>query len=346
MSLPDWARAHASVPPDGSAPLFAAAIRSTPEDFQVTEDLGYEFTGDGEHDFLWVEKTGANTEWVSRQLARFAEVPAKDVGYAGLKDRHAVTRQWFSVPRWHRPDWSLVEVEGVSILDVQRHNKKLRRGAHKANRFVIVLRGDGLSAHADAVRQRVKDIRDGGVPNYFGEQRFGRDGNNLALADAWAAGKRLPRHKRSIAISSIRSFVFNESLHARVVDSSWNTLLPGDKANLDGTGSVFDVDQVDEELSRRCEEMDIHPTGELVGDGSECENEKWLAALEKARVEPGTRSLRLRASDLEAKEGNDRIELSFTLGRGAFATSVLRELADVSDVSRNNGHPRAAPSQD
>jgi len=338
MSLPDWARAH-------GAPLFSSAIRSTPEDFQVTEELGYEFTGDGEHDFLWVEKTGGNTEWVARQLARFAEVPAKDVGYAGLKDRHAVTRQWFSVPRWHNPDWSLVDIEGVSVLDVQCHNRKLRRGAHKANRFVIVLRGEGLSAHGDALLKRVELVRDAGVPNYFGEQRFGRDGNNLALADAWSAGKRLPRHKRSIAISTIRSFVFNEFLHARVTDGSWSTLLPGDKANLDGTGSVFDVESVDDELTRRCTEMDIHPAGELVGDGSECDNEKWLAALEKARVESGTRSLRLRASDLETNSGDDSIELSFTLGRGAYATSVLRELVDVSDVSKNADHSREARSQ-
>lgn len=339
MLLPDWARAH-------GAPLFASAIRSTPADFQVTEELGYEFTGDGEHDFLWVEKTSANTEWVSRQLARFAEVPAKDVGYAGLKDRHAVTRQWFSVPRWHSPDWSLVEIEGVSVLDVQRHNKKLRRGAHKANRFVIVLRGDGLSVLAVAVRERVKLIRNNGVPNYFGEQRFGRDGNNLGLANAWAAGKRLPRNKRSIAISTIRSFVFNENLSFRVENGTWNTLLPGDKANLDGTGSVFDVEQVDDELNRRCGEMDIHPAGELIGDGSACDSEEWLAALEKARVEPGARSLRLKVSDFEADVSDDSIELSFTLGRGAFATSVLRELTNVSDASRNAGHPREAPSQD
>ena len=334
MSLPNWARAYASVPPDGSGPLVPASIRTTPDDFQVTEELGYEFTGDGEHDFLWIEKTGANTEWVSRQLATFAEVPARDVGYAGLKDRHAITRQWFSVPRWHAPDWSLLDVDGVQILDVQRHNKKLRRGAHRANHFRIVLRGDGIAEHASMLEQRVQVIREQGVPNYFGEQRFGRAGNNLELADVFAAGKRLPRHKRSIAISTIRSFLFNETLHARVVDGSWDTLLAGDKANLDGTGSVFDVEEIDEELTRRCKEMDIHPAGELVGDGSDCDNEKWLAALEKARVEPGTRSLRLRVADLEIEAGADAVTLSFGLTRGAFATSVLRELVQVNDSSR------------
>lgn len=326
MSLPDWARAHASVPPDGRAPLLVAAIRTTPDDFQVTEELGYEFTGDGEHDFLWIEKTGANTEWVSRQLARFADVPAKDVGYAGLKDRHAVTRQWFSIPRWNAPDWAQLEVEGVRILDVQRHNKKLRRGAHKANHFRIVLRAAGIAEHAFALEQRVQLIHEQGVPNYFGEQRFGRAGNNLLLADAFAAGRRLPRHKRSLAISTIRSFLFNEYLHSRVTDGSWNLLRSGDKANLDGTGSVFDVDELDEELTRRCKEMDIHPAGELAGDGSGGSNQTWIAALGKARVEPGTRSLRLRVANLEHEIDVNSAILSFTLGRGAYATSVLREL--------------------
>lgn len=319
MPLPDWARAH-------GGPLFVARIRSSPADFQVTEELGWEFSGDGEHDYLWIEKTGANTEWVARQLARYADVPAKDVGYAGLKDRHAVTRQWFSVPRWNSPDWGEFEVEGVVLRDVQRHQKKLRRGAHQANAFRIVLRGAGLSEYEAAFARRIATIGAQGVPNYFGEQRFGRDGGNLRLADAWAAGKRLPRHKRSIAISTIRSFVFNEQLDARVQDGSWNVLRPGDKANLDGTGSVFEVAEVDEELARRCGEMDIHPAGVLAGEGTALVPAPWLDALEKARVEPATRSLRLRVADMDCAVEGDAATVSFKLGRGAFATSVLREI--------------------
>jgi len=309
--------------------MFAARIRTTPGDFLVTEKLGFEFTGDGEHDYLWVEKTGTNTEWLARQLAVFADVPARDVGYAGLKDRHAVTRQWFSVPRWNSPDWKTFDVDGVEILDVQRHNKKLRRGAHKTNAFRIVLRGDDLNIDVDALEKRIQAIREKGVPNYFGEQRFGRGGSNLALADVWASGKRLPRHKRSLAISSIRSFVFNERLDARVQDGTWNTLLPGDTVNLDGTGSVFDVDEVDDELLRRCQEMDIHPAGELIGDGSVTGPEGWLAALAKARVEKGTRSLRLRVDGLKLQTDGGAAVLSFTLGRGAYATAVLREIAQT-----------------
>tara|TARA_R110002096_G_scaffold130643_1_gene279863 strand:- start:401 stop:1360 length:960 start_codon:yes stop_codon:yes gene_type:complete len=317
MSLPDWARAHGS-------PLCEGKLRSTPADFDVTEKLGYEFDGQGEHDYLYLEKTGTNTEWLARQLAKFAGVAAKEVGYSGLKDRNAVTRQWFSVPRWHEPDWSALDIDGVTALDVQRHSKKLRRGAHQSNHFRIVLRD--LKKGSDLFSERLAVIREQGVPNYFGPQRFGRDGGNIELANAWAAGKRLPRHKRSIAISTARSFLFNETLHQRVVDGSWNRLLPGDIANLDGTGSVFPVAAVDQELERRCAEMDIHPAAELPGDGSNCRNADWQAAFDKARVKPGSRSLRLRVQALEMDQGDESITLSFTLRRGAFATSVLREI--------------------
>ena len=319
MALPDWARAH-------GAPLFAASMRSAPADFNVTEILGWDLSGDGEHDYLWLEKTGANTEWVARQLARHAGVPAKDVGYAGLKDRQAVTRQWFSVPRWHQPDWSACVIEGAHILEVSRHAKKLRRGAHQGNRFRIVLRGKQLEQHADALAQRVSVIQEQGVPNYFGEQRFGIDGGNLDLADSWAAGKRLPRHKRSLAISTVRSFLFNEMLDGRVRDGTWNRLQPGDKANLDGTGSVFDVDEVDEALESRCAKQDIHPAGTLAGEGCQDGPEAWYMALDRARVEPGSRSLRLRVADVACTVEGDAVTVSFTLHRGAYATSVIREI--------------------
>lgn len=290
----------------------------------MTERLGYEFDGQGEHDYLFLEKTGTNTEWLARQLAKIAGVAAKDVGYSGLKDRNAVTRQWFSVPRWHQPEWDDLDIDGVTLLDHQRHSKKLRRGAHKSNQFRIVLRD--TQKGSDLFSERLSLIREQGVPNYFGPQRFGRDGGNIELANAWAAGKRLPRHKRSIAISTARSFLFNEILQQRVAGGTWNQLLPGDLANLDGTGSVFEVESIDDDLEQRCREMDIHPAAELAGDGSDCGNAEWQAALGKARVKPGNRSLRLRVQDLQADYGDASIALSFTLGRGGFATAVLREL--------------------
>jgi tRNA pseudouridine13 synthase len=304
-------------------------MRTSPGDFNVSETLGWEFSGDGEHDYLWLQKTSANTEWVARQLARHADVPVRDVGYSGLKDRHAVATQWFSVPRWHTPDWSALDVEGVEVLDVQRHHRKLRRGAHKANAFRIVLRGDDLAQHAGELDARLTLIREHGVPNYFGEQRFGREGGNVELAEAWASGRRLPRHKRSLAISTLRSLLFNEQLAARVGAGTWNTLLPGDKANLDGTGSVFDVSEVDAELRGRLAAMDIHPAGVLAGENSGLGPDTWQAALDRARVEEGWRSFRLVVRDLDWSAEPGAVTLSFSLGRGAFATSVLREICDT-----------------
>ncbi len=323
MLLPDWARAH-------GAPLFAARIKARPDEFVVHEVLEFDFSGDGEHDYLWIEKTGANTEWVARQLARHAGVPVRDVGYAGLKDRHAVTRQWFSVPRWNTPDWGGLDVEGVVVLDTRRHGRKLRRGAHRQNRFSILMRGN--TGDSALLEERLQRIARAGVPNYFGEQRFGRDGSNIDLADAWASGRRLPRHKRSIAISTARSYLFNRILDGRVRESSWNRVLPGDTVNLEGSGSVFSVEDVDAEIEQRCAELDIHPAGLLCGEGADPALQpegfdEWLAALSRARVQSAFRSLRLRVTDLQWSQEPGALALEFALGRGTFATSVLREIA-------------------
>lgn len=330
MSMPDWARAH-------GPPLFAATIRTTPEHFDVTEELGVEFSGEGEHDLLYVKKKGANTEWVARQLAAVAGVSARDVGYSGLKDRHAVTRQWFSVPRWKHPDWQTANIDGVEIVNVERHSRKLHRGTHKANVFRIVLRG--VLGDLKILESRLQHLDKNGVPNYFGSQRFGRGGSNLTLANRWSSGDRLPRHKRSLAISTARSYLFNQMLSARVSENTWNQMLPGDIANLDGTRSVFTVDVVDEDLRARCRELDIHPTALLWGDGASdsavpAGHEHWLAALSKARVKPLQRSLRLVVRDLAWETGSDALTLTFKLGRGAFATSVLREIANIVDANR------------
>jgi tRNA pseudouridine13 synthase len=321
MALPEWARAH-------GPPLFAATLRSVPDDFQVTEILDWPFSGDGEHDYLWIEKTGANTEWVSRQLARHAGVPARDVGYAGLKDRHAVTRQWFSVPRWNTPDWSQLDVEGVRLLETARHQKKLRRGAHRGNAFRITARGDNVAADEQVLARRIAVIRQRGVPNYFGEQRFGREGRNLELADAWASGRRLSRHKRGIAISTVRAFLFNEALDERVRAGTWDRLVSGDQANLDGTGSVFDVGHVDAELQRRCADMDIHPAGVLAGEGTGKGPDGWCTALDRARVTEGIRSLRIHITGIDYELRKDSVTFGFRVGRGEFATAFLREVLE------------------
>ena len=332
--IPEWAYAH-------GAGLFPATIRSVPSDFVVTENCTIEFSGEGEHDYLLIEKTGNNTHWVAECLAKHAGVPLRDVGYAGLKDRHAVTRQWFSVRRLGVVSWDALAEEGVAILEQQRHRRKLRRGAHKGNKFRIALRSDEIDFHVDELDARLTVIAKQGVPNYFGEQRFGRGGGNIDLCKAMFAGRRLSRAKRSIALSSARSLIFNTILDQRVRDGSWNTILPGELANLDGSASVFAVDEVTDELIARCNAYDIHPSGSLWGDGSprssgdvaglETESAaahgEIAAGLVAARLDSASRALRLLVSKMQWNVEDGVLWLEFELVKGGYATAVLREIA-------------------
>lgn len=336
--LPDWARALGST-------LFVCQLRTTASDFVVNEQLDIEFSDDGEHDWLLVEKTGANTQWVTEQLAQHAGIRPRDVGYGGRKDRYAITRQWFSVrrPSLEGTDWALFEAEGVRIIEQRLHRRKLKTGAHRGNAFRIALRGKGLADHQAAAAERLALIGARGVPNYFGEQRFGHGGSNVDLGRSLFAGRRLTRNKRSIALSAARSFLFNEILDARVRDGSWERILPGEQANLDGSGSVFAVDEVTSELEQRCAAYDIHPTATLWGRQAP-RGTQSVAALENrvtaphsdlceglvaAGLEAATRPLRLRVQDLRWQFEDDALWLEFQLPKGAFATTVLREIAAV-----------------
>ncbi|MDH3351056.1 MAG: tRNA pseudouridine(13) synthase TruD [Gammaproteobacteria bacterium] len=337
-NLPDWARALGPT-------LFAAQIRLTPADFVVTEQLDIEFSDDGEHDWLRVEKIGANTHWVSEQLAKHAGIAPRDVGYAGLKDRQAITRQWFSVrrPSVAGTDWASFDAEGVRILEQRLHRRKLKRGAHRGNAFRIALRSAGAAMQGEATAKRLGDIEAHGVPNYFGEQRFGRAGANIDLGRSLFGGRRLTRAKRSIALSAVRSFLFNEILDARVRDGSWEQILPGELANLDGSGSVFAVDQLTADIESRCADFDIHATASLWGRKAPCatgdvamlENTvtahypELCAGLIDARVDASSRALRLRPQDLKWQIEDDALWLEFRLPKGSFATAVLREIAAV-----------------
>ena len=324
-------------------PRLKAEIKRTPDDFQVQELLSPTVDGDGEHAWLWVEKTGANTEWVSRQLATAAGVASRDVGYAGLKDRHARTWQWFSVRAPRDFDWSAVAIEGVQILDLQRMRRKLRRGAHRGNRFHVVLRATDIDRARADIDDRLIEIRERGVPNYFGEQRFGRDGNNLQLASQWCEGRRLSRHKRSLAISTARARIFNDILEERVASGSWNRIVDGELANLDGSGSVFAVPVADSGLQKRCAEFDIHPTATLWGKGApRCEGKlaelerdvaarhgRFAKALEENGVIASSRPLRLVVRDLGWQFGDGFLALDFELGKGGYATTVIDQIADL-----------------
>ncbi|MGN6521074.1 MAG: tRNA pseudouridine(13) synthase TruD [Dokdonella sp.] len=328
--------AHGSPPASG-------VLRAEPADFRVDEQLGFEPSGSGEHAFVVVEKSGANTEWVARELARAAGVAPLAVGFAGLKDRHAVTRQAFTVQLAGRadPDWSSLAIDGVRVLSATRHNRKLKRGAHRGNRFRIVLRG--VRGEREAMEQRLATIAARGVPNYFGEQRFGRDGGNLALAARLFAGERMPRERRGIALSAARSELFNAVLAARVERGDWDRALDGEVWMLDGTHAIFGPEPFTDELARRLAAFDIHPTGPLWGRGelrtrgdvavlerNATASHGGLAdGLERAGLEQERRSLRLRAAGLAyAWEAPDRLVVEFGLGAGSFATTVLRELCD------------------
>jgi tRNA pseudouridine13 synthase len=327
----------------GGAPL-TARLRSTPDDFVVEEILGYDADGSGEHALLWVEKRGANTDWVARELAKFAGVAQVAVGYAGMKDRHAVTRQAFSVHLAGKPDpdWSAFPHAEVRVLAATRHSRKLKRGALRGNRFVLVLRDvHGKRSEAEKVLQQIAAR---GVPNYYGEQRFGREGGNVAQARAMFGGSRMDRDKRSILLSAARSQIFNSVLAARVDQGNWDAAMDGEIWSLAGSRSWFGPEPFSEVLAERLARADIHPSGPLWGQG-EPPSQRAVGELERgmamqwrdlaeglsaARMDQERRSLRLIPADLRWNwQDETSLLLSFELPAGAYATVVVRELASI-----------------
>jgi len=326
-------------------PVAQALARAAAEDFIVEEELGFAPSGAGPHLLLRVRKTDANTAWVARQLARVAGCRPFDVGYAGLKDRRAIALQWFSVPRPRATvDWGAVRGEGFEVVEAHAHNRKLPRGALAGNRFSVRLRAaaGGGAELAAALAPRLEAIRARGVPNYFGAQRFGREGGNLRAAAEPGALERLPPASRGFVLSAARSLVFNALLAERVAAGSWETLTAGDLAALDGRGSFFEVHAVDETLRARAARLEIHPTGPMWGAGEPAtrfavlELEKRTAARYAAQsalcagagMRQERRSLRMRVTELECETEAGAVRLRFGLMRGSFATSVLRELIE------------------
>lgn len=343
-----WRRAALSPPFAWGGPLATGVLRASPEDFRVDEILGFEPGGEGPHALLRVRKRGANTEWVARELARAAGCKPFDVGFAGLKDRNAVTTQAFTVPRGKRTAEEFVGLsgEGYEVIAAAAHQRKLPRGALEGNRFEITVRD--VSGDPGAMRERVEAIADGGVPNYFGPQRFGREAGNLAqvmraaatLAAGGARSARRGNSEQGFMLSAARSVVFNAILGERVRRGNWNRLLPGDVANLDGRGSVFAVPEVDAALERRCTVLDVHPTGPLPGGGEPlstgavreleervaAEFPEALSVIASERMNTERRALRLRVRDLEHECADGVLRLRFALSAGSFATAVLREI--------------------
>ncbi|WP_273440888.1 tRNA pseudouridine(13) synthase TruD [Sedimenticola selenatireducens] len=339
-------------------PQCRGMIRSCPEDFMVDEIPLVEPDGEGEHLLLHVEKRDSNTAWVAGTLARHAGVSRMDVSYAGLKDRHALTRQWFSIRLAGKPepDWSAIESTEFRVLQTARHSRKLRVGALKGNRFRIRVRA--FEGDEAALNATLNNITRDGIPNYFGEQRFGTDDGNLASARALFTGelKRVKREKRGFYLSAVRSLLFNKVLATRVTAGNWNRPLAGERMMLAGTRSSFPVASVDEEIMQRLECMDIHTSGPLWGRGesmvsgevAELESavllpeQFWRDGLERFGLQMERRSLRVAVSDLTWDRRGDLLELDFSLPKGCFATTLLRECIDYHPAAIKPDQPCAS----
>lgn len=325
-------------------PACTAVLKSVPADFQVTEIMDIEPTGEGEHYWLDITKTKCTSEQVAKALARFSGVAYRDVGYSGLKDYFAEARQWFSVwmPHAHDFDWGEFTHAGVVVHHCAKHSRKIKRGTHRANRFKIILRN--VAANKEAIESRLHKIQQAGVPNYFGPQRFGRSADNMRQAcDMLLLGKRVNnRSLRSILLSSARSWVFNAVLSARVTQGTWQQLQTNEPANLNGTNSMFISDGTDVEQARLTS-SDIHPTAPMWGEGSEhamaesASLHQWelaqlhrlnglMKGLEQQRLKYQRRATRTLVADLSWQFDGDQLCLEFQLARGQFATSVIREL--------------------
>lgn len=321
-----------------------ALFRAIPEDFRVDELPAFEPSGAGEHLLLEIEKRGMNTVHAARRIARWAGVPDAAIGYAGLKDRHAITTQRFSVhlPKRVAPDLSTLGGADLRVLGQAWHARKLPRGALRGNRFRLVLRE--VAGERGVIEARLRRIAADGLPNYFGAQRFGRGGDNVAAARRMFAGQRVHREQRSIYLSAARSALFNAVLAARVRAGTWAAGDEGEVWMLDGSHSVFGPVPADPALAGRAASGDIHPTGPLWGRGEpRCDGA--VAALEAAALAPFAdlragleaaglrqerRALRVRVADLAWDgPGEGRLSLSFVLPPGAYATGLLAELGRV-----------------
>jgi len=341
MSLPQWLYLYGK-------PEVEATIRQQASDFRVSENLGYDFDDQGEHLILHIEKTDLNTTGVVRELAHWANVSNKVIGYAGLKDRNAITDQYFSIqlPGLESPDISLLESPQLRVLSSIRNSKKLRRGALKGNKFKLLLRGLTLDQQ---LLERLELIKSQGVPNYFGQQRFGFDGYNIEAALVMFGGKKVKnRDKRSIYLSAARSLIFNDIVSQRIASGQHQQLLNGDTLMLAGSKASFTPESNDPTIVKRFEERDVTLSAPMWGKGrlsSQDEaaafeqeiaqqHSELMAGLEQAGLKQERRALMLYPQDMSWRQLGDGLELEFGLPSGSYATSILRELCQVVDYSQ------------
>ncbi|GIX33291.1 MAG: tRNA pseudouridine synthase D [Lysobacterales bacterium] len=322
-----------------AAKPLVARYKQEPADFRVQEILGFDADGEGEHWLLAIEKEGHNTEFVASALARHAGVAPVAVGFAGRKDRHARVVQHFTVhaPRLTADHWRGFSHPGVRILSVARHRRKLPRGAHRGNAFVVRLRQ--VRGEEPTIAAWLERIAREGFPNYFGAQRFGRDAANLEAA---VGRSRRSRRWREFALSAARAALFNEILAQRVAAGTWDRLLAGDLATLDGRRSFFKVlDPTEASIETRRAEGFIHPSGALWGRGPTpasgapgqleaavaAAHPDWAAACEREGLRQERRALRVIPAGLRFTfERSDTLILECVLARGSYMTVLLEAM--------------------
>ena len=329
------------------APQIAAALKSTAADFEVEEILGFEPGGEGEHLFLWVEKCGLSTHELITRMAKDHDLPPNDFGYSGLKDKHALTRQWLSL---HLPGkaapFDQPTGEGYRVLRQLRHHKKLRPGTHKFNRFRICLRE--IPEIPDATLQQIDSVRTQGFANYFGHQRFGRKQDNVQQALAQLGTRRLSRTRKSMLLSSLRSHLFNQILATRIELGHWQMPVEGDVFMLRGSHSIFS-DPLDAALLERFRQQDISNCASLYGSGRNLmvarsaeieqqvftENTDITNCLERHDSRLQMRPLRVAAEffsfDFDPAAGLLRLDLS--LPTGSYVTTMLEHFLLLEDAS-------------
>ena len=327
--LPHWPNAY---PLSGGR----ATLKQENQDFQVTELPLALPGGEGEHIWLEIEKNGSNTAYVAQQLADAAGVEEKDVGYAGLKDRYAITRQWFSIyfPKGETPDLTGIQHPEFRVLSQSRHVKKLRPGDLLGNRFRILLRDvDGDMARIEA---NLKAVAEYGVPNYFGAQRFGHDGGNVEQGRAMLAREIRVRNrkKKGIYLSAVRSFIFNEVLAGRIQQGLWGKPLEGDVLNETGlaTGPLWGRGRVTTTDEAEVFESSVAARHSVLCDG-----------LEHAGLNQERRALVAHPAEMSWEwPQSDQLMLTFSLPAGYYATSVLNEILLTQEPDRKTEHEPAA----
>ena len=318
-------------------PLISGLFKSRAEDFIVTEELGFEPNGEGEHLFLFIEKVGLSTHELINRIAEIYGLRPRDIGYSGLKDKHALCRQWLSL---HLPgkdaNPSSDTGDDFKILKALRNRSKLRPGTHKSNHFEICLRE--VSSLPEVSKLQLSSIEKSGFANYFGEQRFGRNQDNVQQALKHLVRGRVPRQRKSLLISSLRSFLFNQILSRRLQLGHWELPLDGDVFMLRGTRSIFS-ETVDQALLERYQTMDISTSASLYGSGRSlmsgqaAEIEKTVFTEHPAVtqcLEGQSAKLEMRAIRVEPREfeyqydcGQEILKMRLSLPAGSYLTSLL-----------------------